>query len=423
MSTLWQRLRKRAQPDEEGVFFTVLDVGTAVVKALVCQVRDEGARVVGVGRERQGAGAMQAGAITDIAAVVDACDQALRQAEDMTEQVLGQKVVPDQAVLGIAGELVKGAACTVRVQRPKPTERITAGELATVVERVERLALNQVREEMAWERRTPAVEIRLVNAAIVGVEIDGYRVVNPLRFQGGNLAVTAFNAFAPLVHVGALRTVATELGLEPLAIIAEPFAVARALTPGEAIFIDVGGGTTDLALARRGIEGTRSFALGGQTFTGRIASTMGLSPERAEETKLAYARRRLDADLSERVRQAIAGERQTWLDSVELLLEELAGGDPLPARLCLCGGGSGLPDIVEGLRSFPWLRRLPFPRYPEISLSQPRDVAGIQDSTHQLLSPQDVTPLALAAQALRQQERPLGLLDLALERALRAMKV
>ena len=182
MSTLWQRLRKRAPP-EEGVFFTVLDVGTTFVKALVCQVRDEGARVVGVGRQRQGAGAMQAGAITDIAAVVKTGDQALRQAEDMTERILGQKAVPDQAVLGIAGNLVKGVACTVRVQRPKPTERITTGELATVVERVERLALNQVREEMAWERRTPAVEIRLVNAAIVGVEIDGYPVVNRCAFR------------------------------------------------------------------------------------------------------------------------------------------------------------------------------------------------------------------------------------------------
>src|SRR5437667_9800 len=82
------------------------------------------------------------------------------------------------------------------------------------------------------------------------VRIDGYGVTNPIDFQGHVVEITVFNTFSPLTHIGALQTIAQELDLELVATVAEPYALARGCSSDEsyemgAIFIDVGGGTTD----------------------------------------------------------------------------------------------------------------------------------------------------------------------------------
>ena len=61
---------------------------------------------------------MQAGAISDIASVVDNCDQALNQAEQQAG------VSARSAIIGIAGELVQGTTTTVRVSRKQSSEAL-----------------------------------------------------------------------------------------------------------------------------------------------------------------------------------------------------------------------------------------------------------------------------------------------------------
>lgn len=57
-----------------------------------------------------------------------------------------------------------------------------------------------------------------------------------------------------------------------------------------ALFIDVGGGTTDVALVRAGgVEGTRMFALGGRAFTKSLSDRLEVPFARAEELKVGYA--------------------------------------------------------------------------------------------------------------------------------------
>src|SRR2546428_11574500 len=105
------------------------------------------------------------------------------------------------------------------------------------------------------------------------------------------MVITVFNTFAPLTPVGALQTIATELDLELLATVAEPYAMARCAATDEVydfggIFIDIGGGTTDIALIRNGgIEGTRMFPLRGRVFTKKGASRFGVSVSEGEAGK------------------------------------------------------------------------------------------------------------------------------------------
>src|ERR671911_931043 len=286
----WRRILQR---DEGPVptACTALDIGTEFAKALVFEIDETGHGTVrGVGRKRQGLSHMQSGTVADIAAVVDNCAVALQEAEEMA----GFR--PSQVVIGIAGELVKGFTTTHTQERKRPDQPITEGELQRLIDGVQREALREAERSITWETGLPNVDVRLVHAAVVGAAIDGYALTNPVGFQGRHVKIAIFNAFAPLVHLGALQSVAGQLDLDLLEVVAEPYAVARVLGSEQvrqagALFVDVGGGATDVALVRQGgIEGTRMFALGGRAFTKSLADRMDLPFPRAESLKVDYAR-------------------------------------------------------------------------------------------------------------------------------------
>ena len=334
---------------------------------------------------------------------------------------------PSQVVIGIAGELVKGFTTTQSHERKKPDQPITEAELQKLIDTVQREALREAERSITWETGLPNVDVRLVHAAIVGASIDGYALTNPVGFQGRHIKIGIFNAFAPLVHLGALQTVASQLDLELLEIVAEPYAVARVLGSDQirqvgALFVDVGGGTTDVALVRQGgIEGTRMFALGGRAFTKSLADRLELPFPRAEAMKVDYARG-LAVERRDEIAQIIGEDVAVWAAGVELVMEELGAGDLLPGRIYLCGGGSRLPEIPAILRAESFWKGLSFARPPEVTVMAPDQVEMIRDATDLLVDQQDVTPLGLAYQAIELQmtEDPL---DAALRRVLRAMKV
>jgi cell division protein FtsA len=401
---------------------TALDVGTEFAKALVFEIDPSGVGVVrGVGRKRQGLSHMQSGTVADIGAVVDNCSIALQEAEEMA----GFR--PTQVVIGIAGELVKGFTTTHNQERKRPDQPITEAELQKLIDVVQQAALREAERAITWETGLPHVDVRLVHAAVTSASIDGYTVTNPVGFQGRYVKIGIFNAFAPLVHLGALQTVASQLDLELLQVVAEPYAVARLLGTEQvqqagAIFIDIGGGTTDVALVRQGgIEGTRMFALGGRAFTKSLADRLDLPFPRAEALKVDFSRGLKVARKAE-VAQIIRDDMTVWSAGVELVIEELAAGDLLPGRIYLCGGGSRLPEIKDTLADEKFWKNLPFARPPEVAIMSPDMVETIRDDTKLLIDQQDVTPLGLAWQAIELQstEDPL---DAALRRVLRAMKV
>jgi cell division protein FtsA len=420
--TLLRRLWGRDGTEEALTACTALDVGTEFAKALVFEIDGDGhGRVKGVGKKRQGLAHMQSGTVADISAVVDNCAVALQEAEEMA----GFR--PSQVVIGIAGELVKGFTTVHDQQRVRSDTPITEPELGKLIEAVQRQAMREAERSVTWETGLPSVDVRLVHAAIVGAWIDGYAVTNPVGFQGRNVRIAIFDAFAPLVHIGALQTVAAKLDLELVAVVAEPYAVARVLDSeqvrqGGALFIDVGGGTTDVALVRQGgIEGTRMFALGGRAFTKSIADRLDLPFPRAEALKVDYARG-IARDRAAEVRQIVADDVAVWAAGVELVMEELAAGDLLPGRIHVCGGGSRLPEISEALSAEGFAKRLPFARPPEVSILEPDQIETIRDDTHLLEDQQDVTPMGLAYQAI-ELATSTSVLDGSLRRVVRTMKI
>lgn len=383
-----------------------LDIGTEFVKALVFEVQEDRGIILGTGRQRQRLQDMQGGAVSDIGGVINTASKAIEQA--FTEA----KTSTDQVIVGIAGELVKGTTTTTILTRKKPNEPITDHELRDLIGEAQQQTLQKSRKDLSWETGYAEIDVQLVSSAVVLVKIDGYRVTNPIGFQGRSVEVSIHTAYAPTVHLGALQSIVEGLDLDLLSIATEPYAVARCFGDQEAgdlssICIDVGGGTTDIAVVRSGgLEGTKMFALGGRVFTKRLSNELKVSFKEAEEVKLAYSNGKLKEKDLDRVKEFIAGDVSVWLSGVELALEEFCSSDRfadnklLPTKIYLCGGGSLLPDLKTALENKKWTKVLPFAKHPEVQYIKPAQVSNITDKTESLTSPQDVTPMALANIAL-----------------------
>jgi cell division protein FtsA len=414
----------RSGGENQNQLYTALDIGTAYAKALIIEVQEDGiGEVRGVGRNQQSYTHMSDGMVIDIPGVIANCNEALVKAEESAGGIIAPPTV-----IGIAGELVKGSSITITKQRADPGKEITPDELESAISSAQSKLYKMAKERIATEIGYSNIEVRLTNAAVISVRIDGQLVHNPIGFRGRHFQLTVFSSFAPLMQLGALETVAKGLDLTLISIVAEPYALARCLSvdagpDSGAIFIDIGGGTTDIALVRQGgIEETRMFALGGRTFTRRLASSKGLSLKEAENLKILYSTGNLKGAERDEVRTILAPETQTWMDSIELLVDELAKGELLPPAIYMVGGGSALPDLRERLESFPWKDRLPFSRNPLIEIIQPGMVNTISDPRNLLKNAQDITPMALAYQAIELQDET-NVLEHALNRVIHKMHI
>ncbi len=389
-----------------------LDIGTEFVKALIGRVKGDQVEILGVGRARQGLTDMQAGAIADIAAVVSNCDKALNEAE----QEAG--VSARQAVIGIAGELVKGTTTTVRFSRKDPNRPLDLDEVERIIRMVQQRSEAKARKQLVWEMGGKDVDIRLVNSALVSIEIDGYKITNPIGFQGRDVVVQLFTAFAPLVHIGALERTAHDLDLDLLAVAAEPFAVARSVVGNDpnttlsAILMDVGGGTTDIAMVNEGgVEGTKMFGIGGRAYTRSIERDLGIEFTQAEAVKVALDSGKVPKQKLPAIEKALKKTLDVWLDGVQLALGEFTSIDHLPHKILLCGGGSSLDMLLDTLNKTDWYGDLPFTRKPLIQLIQPDQVVGIVDKTTKLHDHTFITAMGLlrvGADTISQTEANAG---------------
>lgn len=356
-----------------------LDIGTEFVKAILARPTKKGnLEILGVGKSRQVEGNMHAGAVADIPAVVSVCEDALVQVEEQA----GERA--NLTVVGIAGELIKGNTTTVNYARKNPNKPITDAEMEQIIKKVQQKSGEVAKKTVALETGNENVEVRLINSAIVSLTIDGYKISNPIGFKGSDVVIQFYTAFAPLIHVAAIEKVCAELNLDLLTVAVEPFAVCRACLGDDlessfsGIVMDIGGGTTDVAVVEDGgVEGTKMFGIGGRSFTHQIAEALGVDSETAEEYKLAFDSGDLDDHIKAKVETALSRNLSVWLTGVEVALEEFENLGTLPRNILLCGGGAGLSLLQETLAISDWYKTLPFSRRPIIHLIEIDDLPNL----------------------------------------------
>jgi cell division protein FtsA len=159
--------------------------------------------------------------------------------------------------------------------------------------------------------------------------------------------------------------------------------------------MDVGGGTTDIAVVNEGgVEGTKMFGIGGRAFTHAIERELDVDFVKAESAKLSLAAAlppKNKADLEKALNKTL----NVWINGVELALSEFPKLDHLPHRLLLCGGGSSLQLLMDKLEDSAWYKTLPFTKKPLIQHIKPEEVVGITDATGDISDHTYITAMGL----------------------------
>lgn len=365
--------------------FLALDVGSDFCKVLVLkrpEVEGDPLRVVGVGRVPQGLTDMRSGVPADIMAVTKNIEAALGEA------TLSCDFQPQEVVLGVAGAMVAGLTTRIRLTREKGEKPLDAKEMGRIEKKLRDAAFIEASAEMARHKGQEHVEIEIINSEITQVEIDGFPAANPLGFKGEKMELSYFTAFSPRNQLDVLSSMVRSLGLKPLAVTSEMFALVKLLLRSQeaaefdAILLDIGGETTDIAAIFGGnIVASRTLPLGGRDFTRAIMYDRNLTFAEAEDLKLRLAAGSLDSEEQSRVEAVLTEVKEVWGSGVKEALLEMAEVEIFAPRLLLTGGGAELPGISELLASPAWSREITFSQPPKVSLVNPKDLVGVIDET------------------------------------------
>ncbi|VBB06213.1 cell division protein ftsa [Lucifera butyrica] len=256
-----------------------VDVGTCTVTALAGSVDGNGAVTVHGSGIAPTVGFSQ-GTLTDVTALADSIKQAVdcaRAAADLN---------CEQVYLGIGG-IALGAANESGQVAPAFPDRITAED----VQRACRAAAIAIDSQ----------EFQILHLIPRRFWINDEEFEDPLRCKGSSLKVDTHIVSIPRERIdpllAALRAVHIEVACVVANIVVLADAVKTALDTANYMVIDIGGGTTDIALFQnKKIAMSLSLPLGGNYITNDIMQGLDVTWKHAEAVKRYYAAK-LDSSL------------------------------------------------------------------------------------------------------------------------------
>jgi len=376
-----------------------LDIGTETVKSLLFTMGEYGVSVNRVSRIQQQQHAMRSGIITNLDTVLENCRLSINQLVNN----LKPEEYPKKVIMGIAGEYIQGVSIVVNYEREENFEKeVTKKEQDKILNEVKNQIAESGREDLGLRTGLKNDDIEILHITPTGLEIGGMPVNTLIGYKGRDVKLNFYASFAPKTYTEALRKVAQSLTFEVLGIVSQPFAVARAHSGGRntnfsAIFIDVGGGTTDVAVVKNGnVAETQMFAFGGRVFTKELARLTDSDYRHAEQRKIKYSEKELPKEIMRQVQKTMYTTAGLWVRTLKVALENCEDIGPLPTQIYLCGGGALLPDIKLSLLEFPWKKYLPIAVIPKIEMFTPNLLGSVVDNSGELENLYDITPASLA---------------------------
>lgn len=376
-----------------------LDIGTELLKGVLFGINDYGVNIRNVSRIEQQQHAMKSGIITNLDMVLANCRLTMSSLTDRLEPA----DYPKHIVMGIAGEYIQGVSIVINYQRDENFDKeVTTREEEKILAQIEDKIESSGKEDLGNRIGLTNEDIEILHLTKTGLEIGGMPVDSLIGYKGKDVKLNYYASFAPKTYVEALRKVATELELNVLGIVSQPFAVARAFTGSSnrdfsALFLDIGGGTTDIAIVEKGnVVETKMFAFGGRAFTKEIMKIANLEYRVAEQRKIKYSKKELNRELARETQKILYPVAMLWMKTLKVALEHCDDVSSFPTQIYLCGGGSLLPEIKEVMLEFPWKKTLPFPVIPRIEFFTPEKLDHVSDSSNELRNVFDITPAALS---------------------------
>jgi cell division protein FtsA len=345
----------------KGQMICALDVGTTKIVALIAEVdENETLRVIGAGRVP--AHGLRRGVVINTAEAQAAIAQAIDEAEGTSDQVMSQ------AYVGIAGSHINSVNSKAAIAVGRSGRAITRDDTQRALEQAQNIAVPHNRDIIHAVPRSYTVD-------------DQKGIQNPIGMFGYRLEVDASIITGAAAAITNLVNCVRAHGVEVTDLVLQPLASAEAvLTDDERRLgvglVDIGGGTTDLAIYLEGAAWhTNILDVGGDHFVRDVAMGLRMPYDKAEQLIKAHG-----AVLPEvishdaTVRWGAFGEEAQQVVNQRLLAEILnaraeevvdlvirevkrSGYDGLlPAGIVLTGGVSqlaGFPDLSREMLQWP----------------------------------------------------------------------
>ena len=375
-----------------------LDIGTEQLKTFLFNVTNVGVNIKKISRIEQQQNAMKSGIITNLDTVLENCKLGMSAVVER----LSDEEMPKKVIMDIAGEYIQGVSIVVNYQREENFDKeISESEQSKIVTEIEDKIKSTGKEDLSQRIGLTSEDIEILHITRTGLRIGGMPVNSLIGYKGKDVVLYYYASFAPKTYVEALRKVASDLNMEVLGIVAQPFAVARSFSGASnrdfsAIFIDIGGGTTDIAIVEKGnVVETKMFAFGGRTFTKEISKALNLDYRYAEQRKIKYSNKELTSVLSREIQKVVYPTAMLWMKTLSSAFKYCDDINNFPTQVYLCGGGALLPEIKEVMLEYPWRKNLPFASVPKIDFYTPDKMENVTDNSGELKYLFDITPAAL----------------------------
>jgi len=372
-----------------------LDIGTSKVCAVVGEMTEQGVEIIGLGSHAsQG---LRKGVVINIEATVSSVKKAVEEAALMA----GCEI--HTVFTTISGGHIKAfnSHGIVAVKNQEVAQR----DLERVIDAAKAVAIPMDREVLHVLPQDYIID-----------EQDGIK--EPLGMSGVRLEAKVHIVTGSVTSAQNIVKCCNRTGLNVAEIVLAPLAAAEAVLTDEerelgVVLVDMGGGTTDIALYHDGtLKHTAVLGIGGNHVTNDIAAGLRTPFNDAERIKQRYgfARARMVTG-DERVEvPSFAGKsggtvsRQILCEIIEPRLDEIfelvqkeivkSGYEgSLASGVVITGGSMLLPGVVEmAERSFGLPTRLGVPTH----------VAGLVDVIH---SPAYAAAVGLVLHGMKRQER------------------
>lgn len=249
-----------------------IDIGTSKITTLIATITDEGeARVIGVSSVPSRG--IRKGQVVNIEEATGAISQSL----DSAERMAGASVA--RAFLTVGGNHISSINSHGVVAVAEPEKEIIEQDVRRVIEAAKAVSLPSSRE--------------IIHVLPRGYVVDGQEgIVDPIGMSGVRLEVDTHLVTGGVTALRNLNKCVEELGVEVAGMVFSGLAsAASSISDTEkelgVVVVDIGGGTTDVALF---VDGALSYSsvipIGAINITKDLAAGLRISLESAEKIKI-----------------------------------------------------------------------------------------------------------------------------------------
>ena len=251
-----------------------LDIGTTKIVAM-SGIKNEYGKTQILGQGKSISLGVHRGVVNNITQTIQSIQQAIQEAE----QSSGEKIT--SVTVGIAGQHIRSLQHSDYITRANSELVIDEGDIERLINQVHKLVM------------LPGEEI--IHVLPQEFKVDGQaEIKEPVGMYGGRLEA---NFHVVVGQVSSIRNIGRcikSAGLDLEGITLEPLASANAVLSSEekeagVALIDIGGGTTDLAIFRDGIiRHTAVVPFGGNVITEDIKEGCSIIEKQAELLKIKF---------------------------------------------------------------------------------------------------------------------------------------